>query len=118
MATFTITVSSSVPKVQKPYILSETYISDECKEEFDLFVPCPAGQNRYVEIIYLNAGSNSTQTISSDSTFTLTLDFFVNTGDPNQNTQFSTGTINVYLTNGGDILFSRQINRQHTGTNC
>lgn len=114
MAQFNIQVNSNVSNSNKPYILSETYISNECIETFDLFVPVPSGQSRYVIIDYTNAGSDIAETINADKTYTITLDF----DTIGTIIQTSSVNIQVSLTNGSQVFYNKILTREHTGNVC
>lgn len=119
MAQFTMKVKSSVIKTDYPTVTNEQ--NTNCHQSVDVNVKVPAGQTRHITITGIGTASGSqnlTEVISADKTYTLILDAHIDQGNPSNNTNYSTVTINVKLSSSDQMFWTKQINRTHTPNIC
>jgi len=114
MATFTMNVGIGA---QQPDELNP--VNDDCVTSLDVKVYVQGG-TRYVNVTYTGTsvpGFGSVDyTPTSDTTYQLALPG-IRTYDSND-TEYSTATITVSLTNGGPVFYSKQIFRRHNPSYC
>lgn len=116
MATFTITVTQNISRPEKPVVINS--IDDSCKTERIIEIPVPTGQSRHVTVIYNGVtpggGSSITETITTDTTYTLIIDADNTTGT----TFFGEALIFARLTASSPIYYSNRIERNHSNNIC
>ena len=119
MATFTINVQEAIGKDVTPYVLSSNV--DSCEQTTTIRVPVPPGQSRYVTLTHVGSGTvpanDVAATINTETDYDLIQTGQIST-TPSLNIEYATVTLNVFLTNGGTLLYSKQTNRTHTGNFC
>lgn len=118
MAQFKMTVRNNVSATGRVKITDDT--DWECMRSVVFLVVVQPGQTRHVTVTYTGTASNLgniTETISADKSYTVQLDAFIKS-NPSENTEYSTGIIEVRLDAAEPPYYSKQISRTHSTEKC